>query len=215
MQMTQSNFEFSQIDQNLSGFRDNSPFGPPHSRGIHRCEFSGQRSSTGYKEALQKFENKLKVHSPIRANRFKSTDRKAFLPVNSASENLHENTTNQSSNGISGKYEHTLDTSSKADPDLVIFENNKGNPSFSLGQAMINEYPEYSMLRKLRALVTSFTCNKCGKVLTFEKFFDDDHTCLLDCEETQSKVPQDDISLEVEEFKDPESALKLRETNTK
>ena len=118
MQMTQSNFEFSQFDQNLSGFRESSPIVPVNGRSIQRNEHAGQQSpSRGFKEALQKFESKLKAHSPItaRANRFKSSDRKGFLPLNSASDNLHENTTNQSSNGISGKMENTLDTCSKAD----------------------------------------------------------------------------------------------------
>ena len=88
------------------------------------------------------------------------------------------------------------------------------NPSFNLGQAMLNEYPEYSMLKKLRALVTNFTCKNCDKTYTFEQFFDDRHECLLEDEEFLQELPQDDISLEVEEFKDPETASKLRETNT-
>ena len=71
------------------------------------------------------------------------------------------------------------------------------------------------MLKKMRALVTNYECNKCCKKHTFEKFFDDDHECLCDEDFAPRDAQQDDISLEVEEFKDPESAIKLRETNTK
>ena len=89
------------------------------------------------------------------------------------------------------------------------------NPSFNFGQVMVNEGPEYHMLKKMRALVTNYECNKCCKKHTFEKFFDDDHECLCDEDFVPRDAQQDDISLEVEEFKDPESAIKLRETNTK
>ena len=52
--------------------------------------------------------------------------------MNSASDNLHENTTNQSSNGIYGKMENTLDTSNKADQHKML-DSSRMNPSFNLG----------------------------------------------------------------------------------
>ena len=215
--MTQPNLEFSQIDQNLSGFRDSSPPGPLRTRSIQRNEFIGmlQSPARGYKEAFQKFESRHKDPSPTtaRANRFKSSERKGFLPLASASEALHENTTNMSSTGHSGKLENTLDMSGKA--DQLLFDNSRINPSFNVDQATLNQYPEYSMLKKLQAHVSSYSCNKCGRVYTFEKFFDDDHECLHDEEILPREAPQDDMSLEVEEFKGPESTFRLRETNTK
>lgn len=40
-------------------------------------------------------------------------------------------------------------------------------------------YVEYLMLFKLQALTNNFTCQNCWQVLTFAKFFDEDHTeCL-------------------------------------
>ena len=62
----------------------------------------------------------------------------------------------------------------------------------------------------------SYQCIKCGKAHTFEKFFSGDHSCLKDEEAFLLKaVPQDDMSLEVEEFKAPQSSIRLQDANTK
>ena len=134
--------------------------------------------------------------------------------MNSACETLHENTTNMSSTGNSGKLENTLDMSGKA--DQLLFADSRMNPSFNVAgdQALLNQYPEYSMLKRLQALVTSYYCNKCLKTHTFEKFFDDDHDCQHEEELLLKGAPQDEMSLEVEEFKGPVSTLRLREANT-
>ena len=34
------------------------------------------------------------------------------------------------------------------------------------------------MLTRLKALTNNFTCQSCWQVLTFARFFDDDHECL-------------------------------------
>lgn len=34
------------------------------------------------------------------------------------------------------------------------------------------------MLHKLQALTNNFTCQNCWQVLTFQRFFDEDHECL-------------------------------------
>ena len=170
----------------------------------------------GYKFALQRFESRKKENSPMtaRVNRFKSSDRKGFFGGNSNSEAGNDNTTNLSSNGNSGKLENTLDISGKA--DQLLFDSSKMNPSFNMDQVMLDYYPEYQMLKKLQKLTPNFTCNKCWKVLSFEKFFDDDHECLIDDDAQQNQAPQDEqhLSLEVEEFKGvypPEPALRLND----
>ena len=99
--------------------------------------------SRGYEEALRKFENRLKETSPsaVRANRFKSPDRKGLLPMNIGSEVIHDNTTNLSSTVNYGKPENTLDMSGKA--DLLLFESSRVNPSFHADQVMLNQFPEF------------------------------------------------------------------------
>ena len=89
----------------------------------------------------------------------------------------------------------------------------------NMDQVMLDYYPEYQMLKKLQSLTFNFTCNKCWKVLTFEKFFDDDHECLLDDDSQPNQAPQDEqhLSLEVEEFKGypPDTALHRNDLQSK
>ena len=139
-----------------------------------------------------------------RVARFKSSDKKPFFGSNAET---GADTTNLSSGG---KLENTLDITSK--PEL-LFDSSRINPSgFNMDQVMLDYYPEYQMLKKLQTLTPNFTCNKCWKVLQFEKFFDDDHECLRDADVQQNQAPQDQIqSVEVEEFKGdpPDRALRL------
>lgn len=110
----------------------------------------------GYEEALRKFENRVREASPstVRANRFKSPEKKGLLRVNSGSEVLHDNTTNMSSTVNYGKTENMLDMSGKA--DLLLFESSRVNPSFHADQVILNQFPEFLMLKKLKALVMNF-----------------------------------------------------------
>jgi hypothetical protein len=73
----------------------------------------------------------------------------------------------------------------------MLFDRNRYNKSFNMDQVMLESYPEYQMLKKLQKLTPNFTCNKCWKVLTFEKFFDDDHACLHDDDVQENQAPQD------------------------
>ena len=48
----------------------------------------------------------------------------------------------------------------------------------NLDQVLLDCYPEYQMLRKLKMLTNNFTCQSCMQVLNFQQFFDESHDCL-------------------------------------
>ena len=56
--------------------------------------------------------------------------------------------------------------------------NQAGQNSFLLDPVFNDYYVEYVMLSKLQALTNNFTCQSCWQVLSFSRFFDDDHECL-------------------------------------
>ena len=172
MQMSQPNI--TDLSHILQDQADNSPVGAVQRMGSAQrlCEMTGAQSpQTGYRRAVQRFENRMNSPMTARVARFKSSDRKGFF----ASSEVGNDTTNLSSNG---KLENTLDMTGKA--DQLLFDSSRINPSFNMDQVMLDYYPEYQMLKKLQTLTCNFTCNKCWKVLQFEKFFDDDHECLRD-----------------------------------
>ena len=55
------------------------------------------------------------------------------------------------------------------------------------------------MLSKLQALTNNFTCQGCWQVLTFDRFFDEDHECLRRVEVRESKMNVDHSMDEIKE----------------
>ena len=55
-----------------------------------------------------------------------------------------------------------------------------GQHSFLLDPGFLNDnyQDEAVMLTRLKALTNNFTCQRCWQVLTFARFFDEDHECL-------------------------------------
>jgi hypothetical protein len=52
--------------------------------------------------------------------------------------------------------------------------------SFNISRAMVENYPEYCMLKKLQQLTPFFFCSNCKQQLDFANFFAETHDCIFD-----------------------------------